>query len=83
MKIEILGAGCANCGKLMALTEEAVRDLGVTDVELGKVDDFSKIAAYGVMTTPALAINGKVVVAGKVPSKAEITTLITSALATS
>ena len=81
MKLEILGSGCANCQKLMAVTEEAVRDLGVDDVELVKVEDFKQIMAYGVMSTPALVIDGKVVVSGKVPSQAEIGSLITTALA--
>ena len=58
MKLEILGSGCANCKKLMAVTEAAVRDLGIDDAELVKVEDFPKIMAYGVMSTPALVIDG-------------------------
>ena len=81
MKLEILGSGCANCQKLMALTEEALRELGVTGAELVKVEDFPKIMAYGVMSTPALAIDGKLVISGKVPSKAEVSSLIATALA--
>jgi small redox-active disulfide protein 2 len=81
VKLEILGAGCANCHKLMAITEEVVHELGLTDAELVKVEDFPKIMAYGVMSTPALVIDGKVVVSGKVPSKAEMTSLVTTALA--
>jgi small redox-active disulfide protein 2 len=81
MKLEILGSGCANCQKLMAVTEEVVRDLGIQDAELVKVEDFPKIMAYGVMATPALAIDGKLVMSGKVPSKAEVSSLITTALA--
>lgn len=81
MKLEILGSGCANCQKLMALTEEVVRELGVADAELIKVEDFPTIMAYGVMATPALAIDGKLVMSGKVPSKAEVGSLITTALA--
>jgi predicted DsbA family dithiol-disulfide isomerase len=65
----------------MAITEDVVRNLGVSDAELGKVEDFPKIMAYGVMSTPALVIDGKVVVSGKVPSKAEVTSLVTTALA--
>jgi small redox-active disulfide protein 2 len=80
VKLEILGSGCANCQKLMALTEAAVRDLGIQDAELVKVEDFPKIMAYGVMSTPALAIDGKLVMSGKVPSKAEVSSLITTAL---
>ncbi len=81
MKLEILGSGCANCAKLMAITEEAVRDLGLQDAEVVKVEDFQKIMAYGVMSTPALAIDGTLVLSGKVPSKAEVTSLVTTALA--
>ena len=80
MKLEVLGSGCANCQKLMAVTEEAVRDLGVADAEVVKVEDYAKIMAYGVMATPALVIDGKVVVSGKVPSKAEVSSLVTTAL---
>ena len=81
MRLEILGSGCANCQKLMAITESAVRDLGIKDAELVKVEDFPKIMAYGVMSTPALAIDGKLVLSGKVPSQAEVSSLITTALA--
>jgi small redox-active disulfide protein 2 len=81
VKLEILGSGCANCKKLMAVTEGAVRDLGIEDAELIKVEDFPRIMAYGVMSTPALVIDGKVVVSGKVPSQAEVGSYITTALA--
>jgi small redox-active disulfide protein 2 len=81
MKLEILGSGCANCQKLYAMTETAVRDLAIDDVEVVKVEDFPTIMAYGVMSTPALAIDGKVVVSGKVPSQAEVSSMITTALA--
>ena len=81
MKLEILGSGCANCQKLMALTEAALRDLRIEDAEVVKVEDFPTIMAYGVMSTPALAIDGKLVMSGKVPSQAEVNSLITTALA--
>jgi small redox-active disulfide protein 2 len=81
MKLEILGSGCANCQKLMAVAEAAVRDLGVEDAELVKVEDFPTIMAYGVMSMPALVIDGKVVMSGKVPSQAEVGSLITTAMA--
>ena len=81
MKLEILGSGCANCQKLYATTEAAVRDLAISDVEIVKVEDFPTIMSYGVMSTPALAIDGKVVVSGKVPSQAEVSSMITTALA--
>jgi len=71
MKIEILGTGCPKCKKLMELTVEAVNETGV-NAEIKKVDQINDIMNYGVMITPALAIDGKVVVAGKIPSKEEI-----------
>ena len=72
MKIEILGTGCPKCKKLTELTEEAVNELAVS-AEITKVTDINKIIDYGVMVTPALVINGEVKVAGKIPSKEEIT----------
>lgn len=75
MKIEILGTGCPKCKKLMELTTEAVNELGIS-AEITKVDQINDIINYGVMVTPAIAIEGKVVVAGKVLSKEEIKSLI-------
>ena len=72
MKIEILGTGCPKCKKLAELTEEVVNELGVS-AEVIKVTDINKIIDYGVMVTPALVIDGNVKVAGKIPSKQEIT----------
>jgi small redox-active disulfide protein 2 len=80
MKLEILGPGCANCAKLKAITDEAVSDLALDDVEVSKVEDFAQVMAYGVMATPALAIDGKVVVSGRIPTKPEVASLITTAL---
>ncbi len=79
MKLEILGSGCANCEKLMALAEEVVSELGIANAELVKVEDFPKIMAYGVMSTPALAIDGELVMSGRVPSKAEVSKLVAGA----
>jgi small redox-active disulfide protein 2 len=77
MKIEILGTGCAKCHKLDELVRETVKEAGIS-AEITKVDDIKKIMTYGVMTTPALVIDGKVKVAGKIPSIAEIKQLIGS-----
>lgn len=71
MKLEILGSGCAKCHKLEEITKEAVKELGI-DAEVAKVQDIKAIMAYGVMTTPALVVNGEVKVAGKIPSIKEI-----------
>lgn len=75
MKIEILGVGCPKCKQLTANAEQAVKELNI-QAEIGKVTDIDKITEYGVMTTPALAIDGTVVSAGKVLNKEEIKKLI-------
>lgn len=71
MKIEILGMGCAKCHKLEELVRDAVKELGVEATVTG-VQDIKKIMNYGVMTTPAVVIDGEVKVAGKIPAKDEI-----------
>ena len=81
MKIEILGSGCANCERLEAAAREAVAELALEDAEVVKVQDMAEIVKRGVMSTPALAIGGKVVSTGRVPDKAEVMSLITTALA--
>ncbi len=65
-KIQILGTGCAKCEKLAANAKEAADNLGL-DYELVKIKDLNEIMGFGVMSTPALAIDGKVLSAGKVP----------------
>lgn len=71
MKIEILGVGCPKCRQLTANAEAAAKELNI-QAEIGKVTDIDKITEYGAMMTPALAVDGKVVSAGKVLSKDEI-----------
>ena len=63
--VKVLGSGCAKCNQLEAATKEALKQLGM-DTTIDHVTDFSQIAAYGVMTTPALVVDGKVVSYGKV-----------------
>ena len=75
MKLQILGTGCAKCNALTQATEQAVQALGLP-YELEKVTDLKQIMAFGVMMTPALAVNGTVKVVGKVPSVAELKTLL-------
>ena len=75
MKIEILGTGCPKCKKLSELVEDVVKELGVS-AEIIKATDINKIIDYGVMVTPALVIDGGVIVAGKIPSKEEISNWI-------
>lgn len=68
MVIKILGSGCPNCKRLEQLAQEAAKELGV-DVVFQKVQDYQKIMSYGIMSTPALVIDEKVKVYGKVPNK--------------
>ncbi|HNQ86872.1 MAG TPA: thioredoxin family protein [Deltaproteobacteria bacterium] len=74
-KLQILGTGCAKCIKLAANTEEAAKKAGI-EYEIEKVTDINQIMKYGVMMTPALAVDGKVKVVGKVLPPAEIEALI-------
>jgi small redox-active disulfide protein 2 len=71
MKIEVLGMGCSNCNKLYQHALEAVK-LSGKKVEVIKVEDIQKIMGYGILSTPALVIDGKVKAAGKVPKVEEI-----------
>jgi small redox-active disulfide protein 2 len=70
-KIQVLGTGCPKCKKLAENAEAAARDLGL-ECDLEKVTDINEIMRFGVMMTPALAIDGRVKVVGKVPSSEEI-----------
>ncbi len=74
-KLQILGTGCPKCKKLAELTEQAAKDLGI-DFEMEKVTDVKDITRFGVMMTPALAVDNEVKVAGKVPSLEEIKNMI-------
>ena len=80
MKIEVLGTGCTKCNKLEAAVKQTADQLGL-DYTLEHVKEIAKFASYGVMVTPALVIDGKVVLTGKLPSEGELTSLLTSALA--
>jgi small redox-active disulfide protein 2 len=74
-KIQILGTGCPKCKKLAEQTEQAAQSLGM-QYELEKVTDLNQIMKFGVMMTPALAVDGQVKVVGKVPSVDEIKKLL-------
>jgi small redox-active disulfide protein 2 len=74
-KLQVLGTGCPKCQKLTEHTEAAAKELGL-QYELEKVKDIAQIMAFGVMMTPALAVDGVVKVAGKVPSVGEIKKLL-------
>ncbi|HSB47760.1 MAG TPA: thioredoxin family protein [Candidatus Bilamarchaeum sp.] len=75
MKIEVLGSGCPNCRKLAENAMLASQELNL-GAQIVKVTDYGSIAAYGVMRTPALVVDGKVLVYGRVPSKDEIKKLL-------
>lgn len=75
MQLTVIGPGCARCKTLAQLTEQAAKELGV-QYELNKVTDLKQIMALGVMMTPALAVNGTVKLAGRVPSLEEIKKLL-------
>lgn len=71
MKIEVLGTGCAKCKTLYEAVQKAVKEKGI-EAEIIKVEDIPSIMKYGVMSTPALVIDGQVKLSGKVASAAEI-----------
>lgn len=73
--VKVLGSGCAKCIALETAAREALAELGM-DTAVDHVTDFTQIAAYGVMTTPALVVDGKVVSYGKVLKKEEAKALI-------
>ena len=69
--IKVLGSGCANCKTTLKLIEEVAQARGVA-VDLEKVDDMAAILGYGVMSTPGVVIDGKVVHAGGVPDRKKV-----------
>ena len=77
MIIKILGSGCTNCVNLERVTRQAVADLGV-DAQFEKVTDYGDIIGYGVMTTPGLVVDEKVVLSGRVPTAAKVRELLAS-----
>lgn len=75
MEIKVLGTGCAKCKSLEKLTNEVVAETGVA-ATIEKVEDIFKIMQFGVMSTPALVIDKKVVLSGRLPSAAELKEII-------
>jgi len=71
MIIKVLGPGCANCVNLERVTREAVAELGI-DATVEKVTDFAAIVGYGVMRTPALVVDEKVVLSGRIPTARQV-----------
>ncbi len=76
MEVKILGTGCPKCKSLEKLTREVIEQNGI-DAAITKVEDIVEIMKYGVMTTPALVVNGKVEIKGRVPSSDEIKQILT------
>ena len=77
MHIQILGTGCSKCKSLEKLTREVVEQNGIT-AEISKVEDIMEIMKFNVMTTPAIVIDGKVVLKGRVPSVRELKDILTN-----
>jgi len=77
MVIKILGPGCPKCKTLDKLTREVVEHNGI-DATITKVEDIMEIMKYGVMSTPALVVDGQVLIKGRVPSSDEIKKILTS-----
>ncbi|MBU0728345.1 MAG: TM0996/MTH895 family glutaredoxin-like protein [Proteobacteria bacterium] len=71
MKIQICGPGCANCTKAEKIVSEAVAEVGA-DAQIEKVTDFQEMARLGVLSTPAVVIDGKIKCVGRVPSKDQV-----------
>jgi len=74
-RVKVLGSGCAKCNQLEAATKAALEQLGM-DTTIEHITDFSQIAAYGVMSTPALVVDGKVVSYGKVLKVDEVVRIL-------
>lgn len=75
MEIKVLGPGCANCNKLEDATRKAVEKAGL-DATIEKVSDLQEIMSYGVMSTPALVVDGELRLAGRVPSVDDLVSLL-------
>jgi len=76
MEIKVLGPGCTKCKTLEKMVFNKLAELNI-DANVEKVDDIVKIMGYGIMSTPGLIINGKVVLNGRLPSDAELSKLLT------
>lgn len=76
MEIKILGTGCPKCNALEKITRDVIAENGI-DATVSKVEEIMDIVKFGVMTTPALVIDGKVVFNGRVPSKEDVKKILT------
>ncbi len=80
LSIKVLGPGCQNCSNVEAIAKKVVATLSI-DAAVAKVTDRDDWKKYGLLSTPGLVVNEKLVCAGRIPSEAEVTTWITNALA--
>jgi small redox-active disulfide protein 2 len=80
MEVKILGIGCANCKRVEGVARQVVAEMGV-EATISEVTDMNDIVSYDIVATPGLVINEKVVSAGRIPSKAEVTSWVANALA--
>jgi small redox-active disulfide protein 2 len=76
MEIKVLGPGCTKCKNLEKVVRETVEQNNI-DAQISKVEDIMEIMTYGVMTTPALVVDGRVVIKGYIPSKNEVLRVLT------
>lgn len=79
MQIKVLGPGCMNCVTLAKRTEQAVKELGI-EADITKIEDYQLIAEYGVMKTPALVVDEKLIFYGKVPTVKELKDYLTKGI---
>ncbi len=80
MDIKVLGTGCSKCKRLEKVTRDALVEMGIA-AEVAKVTEMTEIMSYHILSTPGLVIDGELVSSGRLPSKAEITSMISTALA--
>jgi len=81
LTIKVLGSGCANCKRVEQIAHKVVTEMSL-EAKIIKVTDYNDIAAYNILSTPGLVINENVVCSGRIPTPAEVTTWLTTALET-
>ena len=81
LTIKVLGPGCANCERVHQVVVNALQSAGVEEAAIEKVTDRAEYPKYGLLFTPGLVVNEKLVCAGRIPSQAEVVTWLINALA--